>query len=202
MRALKVGIAAALAGLLLAACGSGNGAPAVPDGATPGDTSSIPVEPFPEVLPEPFLFRNDDDLPPGEEETAEILYTVQPGDTLATIAAAYGVTAAQIQRLNGVADPSLLRAGDELRIPVPEGQRIAASTDAEAADDFSGPPPGEQYTVQSGDNLFDIGVQFGVAWEEIAAYNRLSEFEASHLSAGQILVIPPQDEEEAQEPPG
>jgi hypothetical protein len=101
-----------------------------------------------------------------------------------------------------------LRVGDELRIPVrpgTEAERIAATLD-EDGEDFSGPPPGEEYIVQPGDSLITIGIQFGLEWFEIADYNRLSEFEANNLIVGDTLIIPPDDgadEDEAQaEPPG
>jgi LysM repeat protein len=43
-------------------------------------------------------------------------YTVRPGDTFGTIAAATGVTADEIQALNPTADPNSLTVGQKLRI--------------------------------------------------------------------------------------
>ncbi|MCH8992490.1 MAG: M20/M25/M40 family metallo-hydrolase, partial [Acidobacteria bacterium] len=54
-----------------------------------------------------------------------------------------------------------------------------------------GPPPGEEYTSQPGDNLYDIGLVFGVGYLELQRYNRLSEFEASNLQVGSTIIIPP-----------
>lgn len=201
-------VATTLFALLFVACGSGDGAstPSA-DGATPPNLDSIPFEPLPEELPPAFLIRGDESA--VEEEAAEeIIYVVEPGDSLAVIAEAFGVTAEELQRLNGIADPGLLRAGDELRIPVrpgTESERIAATLD-EDGEDFSGPPPGEEYTVQPGDSLIAIGIQFGFEWFEIANYNRLSDFEANNLIVGETLIIPPDDGEEEEdapaEPPG
>jgi LysM repeat protein len=45
-----------------------------------------------------------------------------------------------------------------------------------------------QYTVVPGDNLFRIGVMFGIAWPQIAAANNLSN--PSLIFPGQVLCIP------------
>ena len=199
-------IAAAVIGaaMVVVACGGGGSAgPSPTDSAAP-DVASIPTEPYPEVLPEPYLFRgNPAAETPAAEQPKETIYTVQPGDTLSSIAAAYGTTDADIQRLNGIADPSLLRVGDELRVPVP-ADRISATSDN--AVDQSQPPPGEPYTIQAGDTLFDIGVRFGVSAEELIAYNRLTEFEVQNLTIGAVIIVPPKQEapaaSEPTEPPG
>ena len=49
--------------------------------------------------------------------TSTITYTVRSGDTLSSIAARYGTTAAAIQTLNGIKDPRLIYPGEVLRIP-------------------------------------------------------------------------------------
>ena len=208
MRNPLYAIATAAFAVALVACSNGDGATTpTADDAAPPSLDSIPFEPLPEELPLPFLIRGDETV--VEDEAAEeIIYVVEPGDSLAVIAEAFGVTAEELQRLNGIADPGLLRAGDELRIPVrpgTESERIAATLDDDG-EDFSGPPPGEEYTVQPGDSLITIGIQFGFEWFEIADYNRLSEFAANNLIVGDTLIIPPEttaDEDEAEaEPPG
>ncbi len=51
--------------------------------------------------------------------TKEEKYVVQAGDTLGTIAQAYGVSMEQIMQTNQLSDPNRLDVGQELRIPVP-----------------------------------------------------------------------------------
>jgi LysM repeat protein len=46
-----------------------------------------------------------------------ITYIVQAGDTLTSIAAAFGVTPAAIMEANGIADASTIYAGREVAIP-------------------------------------------------------------------------------------
>ena len=194
-----------LMAVLIAACGGGDD-PSTPSAevtANP-DPESIPTEALPEILPEPFIFTGDELF--GEEvevELQEEIYTVQPGDTLALIAEAAGVTTEELQRLNGIADPSVLAAGDELRIPV-RADRIAATVDGETEDFTEAQPPGEEYAVAPGDTLIGVAEANGLNWLDLQAYNGLSDFEAGNLIVGQILIIPPPAEEEEgpAEPPG
>ncbi|MGE9268753.1 MAG: LysM peptidoglycan-binding domain-containing protein, partial [Verrucomicrobiales bacterium] len=51
-------------------------------------------------------------------------YTVQPGDTLSEIAAAYGVRTRDLQEANPGIDPRRLRVGDSLHVP---GRSLASS---------------------------------------------------------------------------
>ncbi|MBF6606478.1 MAG: LysM peptidoglycan-binding domain-containing protein [Chloroflexi bacterium] len=52
----------------------------------------------------------------GPSPSAAVTYVVRPGDTLSSIAARFGTTAAAIQALNGLADPSLIHPGQVLKI--------------------------------------------------------------------------------------
>ncbi len=45
------------------------------------------------------------------------VYTVQPGETLSTVAAKFRVPLADVLRVNAVTNPSLVRAGQQLIIP-------------------------------------------------------------------------------------
>lgn len=53
----------------------------------------------------------------GEPRRAR--YTVQPGDSLSSIASRFGVTQDALLAANGLDDPNRLEAGTELRIPGP-----------------------------------------------------------------------------------
>lgn len=58
--------------------------------------------------------------PPTTRGPGEILiYTVQPGDTLFSIATQFGVTVDEIAELNNIADPNVIFVEDQLSIPPP-----------------------------------------------------------------------------------
>ena len=54
------------------------------------------------------------------------IHRVQPGEHLSGIAARYGTTAAAIARANGIANPSLIHAGQLLRIPAGGSSGVTA----------------------------------------------------------------------------
>ncbi len=209
MRKRLPAIATLGAALLVAACSGGDSTalPTLEEIIAPTELETIPMEPFPDPLPEAVILRGDG-FEVQEEVREEIIYVVQPGDSLAAIAATFGVDATELQRINGIVDPSVLRAGDELRVPVVEGtasERIAATLDGEEDPEPVGPPPGEEYVIQPGDTLSAIGVRFGLNYLVIQDYNRLTDFEAGNLTIGATLIIPPPQEEEEEgptEPPG
>jgi LasA protease len=78
----------------------------VPVARNSGDITIIsPTPDDPVSLP---ALRNEDEQ-----------YTVQPGDTLGTIAARYRITASMILQANEIPDPNILEIGLELVIPAP-----------------------------------------------------------------------------------
>ena len=204
-----------LAALLIAACGDEAQPLAAPAEVGPAAQSSetIPVESLPDPLPEPYMFR--DTVTIELEPETEIIYVVQPGDTLSTITARFCVTVAEVQRLNTIVDVDTMRIGDELRIPIREGAcgDAAPRTEGDAEAEQSAPAdrPGEVYVVQPGDTLADIAAAYGFSWFDIANYNGISEAEADNIYVGQELIIPPavaesdeseELEDERVEPPG
>ena len=62
--------------------------------------------------------RPADRLMPGSVEDSGRLHTVAPGDTLYNISVRYGFAPAQLAALNGIGDPTQLRLGQVLRLPV------------------------------------------------------------------------------------
>lgn len=64
----------------------------------------------------------------GQEDT--VTYTVQPGDTLGEIAKRFGVTVAQLQEWNGIANRDLIAVGQQLRVAL-ENEPEAGLSDEE-----------------------------------------------------------------------
>ncbi len=87
---------------------------------------SIPTATPPARLPDPMLVGEVQAGvgPATSAVTGETTYVVKSGDTLGAIAAQFGIPAAQqaswvaeVLRLNGIPDATLLQAGVELRLP-------------------------------------------------------------------------------------
>ncbi|MDQ1300315.1 MAG: peptidoglycan-N-acetylglucosamine deacetylase [Chloroflexota bacterium] len=109
----------------------------------------------------------------------ETIYIVQRGDTLAKIAAKYGVTVKQIVDLNSITNPNLISTGQKLRIPAAAG--AATPTGGQ-----TGAP--KTYTVRAGDTLVAIATKYGVTVQAIQQLNNLAS--PDQIYTGQVLKIP------------
>ena len=106
----------------------------------------------------------------------QVTHVVQPGENLFRIALRYGTTVQAIASANGIANPALIKAGQVLKIPT-AGTPLTA-------------PAGETtYVVQPGDNLFRIGLRFGMSHTYLAQYNGIAN--PALIYVGQVLRIPP-----------
>lgn len=101
------------------------------------------------------------------------VHTVSFGDTLFSIAQAYGVTMEAIAAANGLTSPYLIYVGQELVIP--EAGEVT-------------PVAGQAYVVQYGDTLFSIAQAYGTSVEALAEANGLTY--PYIIYVGQQLVIP------------
>jgi LysM repeat protein len=84
-----------------------------PGGGTPS------ASPTPEATP--TVQATTTPVPsPTPEPSPFLEYTVQPGDSLSSIAAQFGTTADELARINSLADPNALSVGQTLQVPRPE----------------------------------------------------------------------------------
>jgi LysM repeat protein len=231
---LGAGVIALLSGvLLLGGCIFDGGGTPVPSASRP---SSIPTATPQANPPEPILLGQSTgtgSLPAVGGATGANTYVVKSGDTLFGIAAQLSVPAAQqpawaaeVLRLNGITDPSLLRAGLELRLPAntPSTTGAGTSTTPAAIAPTATPPrtstPGtaatapagtptprptvaagaSTYTVVDGDYPLLIAQKVGIPDAQQAAWAEqmlaLNNATASGLTVGQVLRLP------ASTPPG
>lgn len=102
-------------------------------------------------------------------------YTVKKGDTLYGISNQFGVSVADIIRINNV-DPNKLQIGTLLMIPTISG---------------TNPDNIINYTVQKGDSLYAIARKYNTTVNEIVKLNNLK---STNLSIGQVLKIPSNNE--------
>lgn len=102
-----------------------------------------------------------------------IVYVVQPGDTLYSIARRYGTTVQAIAALNNIVNPSRIYAGQRLTI---YAGTVPPST------------PQRIHIVQYGETLFSIARRYGTTAWAISMANNL--YNPNVIYAGQRLVIP------------
>ncbi len=108
-----------------------------------------------------------------------IRHQVITGEALLSIAGQYGVSVDDIKAANDLSD-ELIRAGDVLIIPV-IGPAAETSLNRAPASRF-------QYTVQSGDTIVSIAVNFGSTVEDILAVNSRSANDI--IRPGDVLIVP------------
>lgn len=108
---------------------------------------------------------------PGTKE-GTILYTVQSGDSLYSIARRYNTTVNEIKNLNGLTS-DLLTVGRQLLIPISNENNESITNGT--------------YIVKLGDTLYGIARNYNITVDELKNVNGLT---SNILSVGQVLIIP------------
>jgi N-acetylmuramoyl-L-alanine amidase len=154
----------------------------------------------PNVSPSRLLLFAIALLIPASSAQAAVPHTVQPGETLWSIAATNNLTTRTVAAFNGLSEDSQVVLGSTIMIPdavegyaalqqagiVPaEPARAAAPTPAEAT---AAPAPQGAYTVRPGDTLSALAAQTGTSAEAMAAMNGLDP--NGLLLAGTVLKLP------------
>ena len=121
-------------------------------------------------------------------------YTVQPGDTLAQIAATHGLrsweTLVAANRAH-ISNPHRIQVGHVLIIPGGAGETAPEQHPAPGGTGPTTAITGGTYTVQPGDTLSHIAATHGlVAWETLDAANRDQIGNPHLLQVGQVVRIP------------
>ncbi len=115
-------------------------------------------------------------------------YTVKRGDSLSVIAQRVGMSQAELQRINGIRDPSTIQVGQVLKLNTPAPAAVASTTSSgggEAA--TSGGSAPEFYKVRSGDSYWSIASKHGLTVAELQKLNGLGS--SSVLQPGQRLRL-------------
>lgn len=131
--------------------------------------------------------------------SAKVAHTVQPGETLWSIAAASNLTTRTVAAFNGLSPDANVVLGSTIWIPSEaEGAAALGATQTAAAPaqapaqapvSQSEPPPVlGAYVVQPGDSLSAIAARHGVSAQQVAAANGLDP--AGVLMAGIHLKLP------------
>jgi LysM repeat protein len=125
--------------------------------------------------------------------SAAVIHTVQPGETLWSIAAANGFSTRALAAANGLSENSNVVLGSEIKIPsvseaaaaLATGQ-VAGSTTSSSSS--SGAPPMGGYTVRPGDTLSAIAARSGVPMIAVANMNGVDPNKP--LLIGTVLKLP------------
>jgi N-acetylmuramoyl-L-alanine amidase len=131
-------------------------------------------------------------LIPAAPASAAVPHTVQPGETLWSIAAANNLTTRTVAAYNGLSENAQVVLGSTIMVPsVTEGYAalqaagLATTTPASGPASASGSSGG--YVVQPGDTLTAIAGRAGVSVSSLAAANGLDP--AGLLLAGTSLTL-------------
>ena len=203
----------ALGAAALLGCGSGSTPAPIPSNAPVTITTATPYA----QPPVPTIVGADGVAPGGTPTPArEVAYKMEAGDTVLGIAARFGTTVEAIMKRNNIGSPTDLKIGQELIIPTtqtvlatttptatatatatrtatPSATAAATATrTATPAATATTTPPSilTVYTVQKGDNSFDIAGRFGVSVEDLAAANGKTVPQLAAIQIGDELKIP------------
>ena len=118
------------------------------------------------------------------------IYQVQPGDTLSAIAITTGIPIDKLVSLNSIKDPNMIVTGQTLAVATatPSSSPTSATSATSATTAVSASSGAQQYTVKSGDTLWDIAQTNGVSVDDLVRANSLSN--ADQLTLGQVLRLP------------
>lgn len=106
-------------------------------------------------------------------------YTVQSGDTVSSIADAFGIPTPAVLTLNGLSWNSLVHEGQILKLSA-EPTKKRAGSPVRLADD--------EYTVTPGESISAIAARLGISAQALLAHNSLEP--DSTIYAGQLLRVP------------
>ena len=121
-----------------------------------------------------------------EPAPAEGVYRVRRGDTLASIARKFGVSATDLAKINRIRNANQIHPGQVIELP--GGSLTARPEDRSHAG---------TYSVRRGDTLDAIAQKFGVGVQELIAHNGIRN--KNRIKVGQSIYIPGPPEPAASE---
>jgi LysM repeat protein len=124
-----------------------------------------------------------------------LVYQVKAGDTLAGIAAQFGLTARDLETANNLPPGTIVAIGRELVIPEhsnvkggAELEKLLDSRQTAGRTVAAGGENGKFYTIQRGDNPAMIARRFKVTTSQLLRVNNIDD--PKKLQVGQRILIP------------
>lgn len=154
----------------------------------------------------------ENEQPATEQLVPERTHTVREGDSLWDIAIEYDVTVDQLLQLNPEVSKSML-VGQTLIISQSSAPSESSQTEAPSSTPETEDPEEEQpeeepeenasasprtHTVQDGDSLWDISIQYDVSVEQL---QQLNPDISKSMLVGQTLIIPQADSSDTADKP-
>ncbi|MFT9497736.1 LysM peptidoglycan-binding domain-containing protein, partial [Anaerosolibacter sp.] len=124
-------------------------------------------------------------------EATEKVHIVQSGETYWIISQKYGVDVKVLLAYNGANENTVLYVGQSAKIPVGNmAPTITNNTVLQPQTNTVTKPyiTYDSYTVQSGDNWWNLSIKFGIPQSELLKANNMSE--STNLNIGDALKIP------------
>ncbi len=112
----------------------------------------------------------------AQTQTGTIVHIVAWGETVSSIAARYGVTVGDIVARNHLTEVDRIYAGQQLIIP---NAYVGTSLGSEGQ---------STHVVRAGENLYRIGLMYGVTTQALVVANGLAD--ADHIYIDQTLIVP------------
>jgi len=134
---------------------------------------------------------------PSEQLVTWTRYQIKRGDSLSIIAQKYKTTIDVIRKANHIKGNNI-RAGSYLMIPgqgANDNQIAQIASQGEPQTVTQTTPSQIEYTVQSGDNFWEISKKYNISVKDLVKWNNLSSNQA--IFPGQTLIIKQSDEQAA-----
>ncbi len=163
---------------LVVAAGSDKPVPQSPAQAAPAKPQPQPAAPVAAAAePAPAVSRPQ----PGPAETPAT-HTLQSGETLNKVVRRYGITLAELCRLNGITDPDDVDAGQVLRL-----REDAPAAPATVSKPAPAPATDGMHTVRKGETLSRIATNYSVTVARLCEINGIEK--DAILREGQQLRV-------------
>lgn len=96
------------------------------------------------------------------------IYTVGINDTIETLANQLGLTEEELRKINGFIDSYQIREGEQIILPT-ENTNF------------------KTYTIQKGDNLYEIAKKYNITVKQLKLLNGLDD---DYIYPGETLIVP------------
>jgi LysM repeat protein len=149
---------------------------------TPVESGGTPVAGQSTPTPESAATAALPSTQPPSSSGQTISHTVQPGDTVYSIARRYGTSVEAITQANGLINPSQIAVGQTLKIPTSGGSSSGSTGGTTGCR--------VRHTVQRGEWIWQIARNYGVSPYDIMASNGMSIQTGRTIIPGQVLCIP------------